>query len=75
MRLEDHVASLNRRRDHLLAVNARLSVPLTLQPNPVAFTGNTNSFVDRATAGNHQSISIRPRESKKGQVVWFITIF
>ena len=28
-RLEDHVKSLTARRDHLLAVNARLSVPFS----------------------------------------------
>lgn len=32
MRLEEHVASLLQRRDHLLAVNARLAIPLTGQP-------------------------------------------
>lgn len=29
MRLEDHVNNLLQRRDHLLAVNARLAIPLT----------------------------------------------
>ncbi|CAH1968017.1 unnamed protein product [Acanthoscelides obtectus] len=32
LRLEDHVSSLLQRRDHLLAVNARLAIPLTGQP-------------------------------------------
>uniref|UniRef100_A0AAR5P8A4 PHD-type domain-containing protein n=1 Tax=Dendroctonus ponderosae TaxID=77166 RepID=A0AAR5P8A4_DENPD len=32
VRLEDHVSSLLQRRDHLLAVNARLAIPLTGQP-------------------------------------------
>lgn len=32
MQLEDQVAGLIQRRDHLLAVNARLTVPLNLQP-------------------------------------------
>lgn len=31
LRLEEHVASLQQRRDHLLAVNARLAIPLTGQ--------------------------------------------
>lgn len=31
-RLEEHVSSLLQRRDHLLAVNARLAIPLTGQP-------------------------------------------
>lgn len=35
LRLEEHVNSLLQRRDHLLAVNARLAIPLTNQ-NPVA---------------------------------------
>lgn len=33
LRLEEHVNSLLQRRDHLLAVNARLAIPLTTQPN------------------------------------------
>ncbi|XP_019874241.1 protein AF-10-like isoform X1 [Aethina tumida] len=33
LRLEEHVSSLLQRRDHLLAVNARLAIPLTGQPN------------------------------------------
>ncbi|GLH06535.1 PHD finger protein rhinoceros [Gryllus bimaculatus] len=32
LRLEEHVNSLLQRRDHLLAVNARLAIPLTSQP-------------------------------------------
>ncbi|XP_067006613.2 protein AF-10 isoform X9 [Anabrus simplex] len=32
MRLEEHVSSLLQRRDHLLAVNARLAIPLSSQP-------------------------------------------
>ncbi|XP_021930194.1 protein AF-10 isoform X2 [Zootermopsis nevadensis] len=35
LRLEEHVNSLLQRRDHLLAVNARLAIPLTTQPAPV----------------------------------------
>lgn len=31
-RLEDHINSLVSRRDHLLAVNARLAIPLGQQP-------------------------------------------
>ncbi|XP_050597443.1 protein AF-10-like isoform X2 [Bombus affinis] len=33
LRLEEHVNSLLQRRDHLLAVNARLAIPLTSQPS------------------------------------------
>ena len=32
LRLEEHVNSLLQRRDHLLAVNARLAIPLTGPP-------------------------------------------
>lgn len=32
LRLEEHVSSLLQRRDHLLAVNARLAIPLASQP-------------------------------------------
>lgn len=44
VRLEDHVSSLVQRRDHLLAVNARLAIPLTGQPAPNPHTG-TKKFV------------------------------
>lgn len=50
MRLEDHVANLNRRRDHLLAVNARLSVPL--QSNQMTYASNVGTTPDRSTPGN-----------------------
>lgn len=33
VRLEDHVTNLIARRDHLLAVNARLAIPLTSAPH------------------------------------------
>lgn len=33
LRLEEHVNNLLQRRDHLLAVNARLAIPLTTQPS------------------------------------------
>lgn len=32
LRLVEHLSSLVQRRDHLLAVNARLAIPLTGQP-------------------------------------------
>ena len=51
MRLEDHVASLNRRREHLLAVNARLSIPLSVQPSSHSYSGNSASLSDRSTPG------------------------
>lgn len=34
LRLEEHVSALLQRRDHLLAVNARLAIPLTGPPVP-----------------------------------------
>ncbi|XP_030747979.1 protein AF-10 isoform X3 [Sitophilus oryzae] len=40
-RLEEHVSSLIQRRDHLLAVNARLAIPLTGQPS-IAQTQQTS---------------------------------
>ncbi len=49
MRLEDHVANLHRRRDHLLAVNARLSVPL--QSSQMAFATTVANTPDRSTPG------------------------
>ncbi|XP_050309495.1 protein AF-10 isoform X2 [Anthonomus grandis grandis] len=35
LRLEEHVNNLVQRRDHLLAVNARLAIPLTGQPTSI----------------------------------------
>ena len=42
LRLDEHVNSLLQRRDHLLAVNARLAIPLTTQPS--AHPGNLSHF-------------------------------
>lgn len=44
IRLEEHVNNLIARRDHLLAVNARLTVPL----NQVAQVPNQNSGKDNS---------------------------
>ena len=49
MRLENHVAYLHRRRDHLLAVNARLSVPLT--SSQMAYAAAAANTPDRSTPG------------------------
>ncbi|KAK4023002.1 hypothetical protein OUZ56_008442 [Daphnia magna] len=54
MRLEDHVANLNRRRDHLLAVNARLSVPL--QSNQMTYASNVGTTPDRSTPGSGHAV-------------------
>lgn len=43
IRLEEHVNNLIARRDHLLAVNARLTVPL----NQVSQVPNQNSGMNR----------------------------
>ncbi|KAK4878915.1 hypothetical protein RN001_007061 [Aquatica leii] len=46
LRLEEHVSSLLQRRDHLLAVNARLAIPLTGQP---AAQQGTHSHTEQDT--------------------------
>lgn len=43
LRLEEHVNSLIQRRDHLLAVNARLAIPLT-QQQPITSQTHTSKF-------------------------------
>lgn len=53
MRLENHVANLHRRRDHLLAVNARLSVPLT--SSQMAYAATAANTPDRSTPGKRFS--------------------
>ncbi|KAK0176699.1 hypothetical protein PV328_000812 [Microctonus aethiopoides] len=52
LRLEEHVNSLLQRRDHLLAVNARLAIPLTTQPNT-----HTVNNIHPAVNQSHQNIS------------------
>ena len=64
MRLEDHVASLNRRREHLLAVNARLSVPLALHPSQPCQSGSNISVPDRSTPGRHRLLKINWNDVK-----------
>lgn len=39
VRLEEHVSSLIARRDHLLAVNARLAIPLNASANTTQSQG------------------------------------
>ncbi|CAH1113743.1 unnamed protein product [Psylliodes chrysocephalus] len=43
LRLEEHVSSLLQRRDHLLAVNARLAIPLTGQPAAAPLSSHPHS--------------------------------
>ncbi|XP_068632703.1 protein AF-10-like isoform X2 [Battus philenor] len=61
VRLEEHVGNLLQRRDHLLAVNARLAIPLTTvtagPPEPVRCSRENGSQV-RATPG-----PVRPNET------------
>lgn len=45
-RLEEHVANLIARRDHLLAVNARLSIPLGNTPTGTSNQGNRSNTND-----------------------------
>lgn len=55
-RLEDHINSLVSRRDHLLAVNARLAIPLgQQQPQPAPSKNNINIFM--SSHPNKQIIS------------------
>ena len=58
MRLEDQVADLKGRRDRLLLVQARLSVPLAVQSSHMAFTSSGANSLDRSTPGKHFYISI-----------------
>ncbi|XP_067217245.1 protein AF-10-like isoform X2 [Linepithema humile] len=56
LRLEEHVNNLLQRRDHLLAVNARLAIPLTTQPsshpaNNVHPTVNPHSNISEVPPG------------------------
>lgn len=56
-RLEEHVSSLLQRRDHLLAVNARLAIPLTGQPvTPQSSHTHTVNNIHPAVAGNHGEV-------------------
>lgn len=51
LRLEEHVNSLLQRRDHLLAVNARLAIPLTTQPS--THPGNLFHFSVFISSNHH----------------------
>ncbi|XP_044752484.1 protein AF-10 isoform X2 [Coccinella septempunctata] len=57
LRLEEHVSSLLQRRDHLLAVNARLAIPLTGQPaTPQTTHPHTVNNIHPAVAAGHSDI-------------------
>ncbi|KAL3283109.1 hypothetical protein HHI36_006267 [Cryptolaemus montrouzieri] len=57
LRLEEHVSSLLQRRDHLLAVNARLAIPLTGQPaTPQSSHPHTVNNIHPAVAPGHSDI-------------------
>lgn len=53
-RLEEHIATLTARRDHLLAVHARLHLPLTPVSNPTS-QQNAGSQGTSPESGNHRS--------------------
>ncbi|XP_060517755.1 protein AF-10 [Cylas formicarius] len=64
LRLEEHVSSLLQRRDHLLAVNARLAIPLTGQPaTPQPSHPHTVNNIHPNIAVNHVDISRPPRHN------------
>ncbi|KAK6622126.1 hypothetical protein RUM44_001933 [Polyplax serrata] len=75
LKLEEHVNSLLQRRDHLLAVNARLAVPLNTQPTPVSQTTtnpqNSNTSQQNANINRQQFIGLEnglPSESSQNFV-------
>ncbi|XP_017770719.1 PREDICTED: protein AF-10 isoform X2 [Nicrophorus vespilloides] len=58
LRLEEHVSSLLQRRDHLLAVNARLAIPLTGPPAaPQTSHPHTVNNIHPAVASTHADTS------------------
>ncbi|KAJ8951910.1 hypothetical protein NQ318_019889 [Aromia moschata] len=62
LRLEEHVGSLLQRRDHLLAVNARLAIPLTGQPaTPQSSHPHTVNNIHPSVVASHGDI---PRTSR-----------
>ncbi|KAG5880655.1 hypothetical protein JTB14_022819 [Gonioctena quinquepunctata] len=63
LRLEEHVGSLLQRRDHLLAVNARLAIPLTGQPAAAPLSTNTHPVnnIHPTVAASHGDV---PRPSR-----------
>ncbi|XP_065172162.1 protein AF-10 isoform X1 [Atheta coriaria] len=60
LRLEEHVNSLLQRRDHLLAVNARLAIPLTPPATPQSNHPHTVNNIHPAVSHSEAS---RPRHS------------
>ncbi|CAG9863164.1 unnamed protein product [Phyllotreta striolata] len=63
LRLEEHVSSLIQRRDHLLAVNARLAIPLTGQPAAAPLSSHPHSVnnIHPSVAAVHGEV---PRSSR-----------
>ncbi|XP_074025329.1 coiled coil domain containing protein Alhambra isoform X7 [Leptinotarsa decemlineata] len=63
LRLEEHVSSLLQRRDHLLAVNARLAIPLTGQPAaaPLSTHPHPVNNIHPTVAASHGDV---PRPSR-----------
>ncbi|KAF7285019.1 hypothetical protein GWI33_012333 [Rhynchophorus ferrugineus] len=67
LRLEEHVSTLIQRRDHLLAVNARLAIPLTGQPTvsqpPPPTHPHTVNNIHPSVTMNHADMSRSSRHS------------
>ncbi|CAG9138353.1 unnamed protein product [Plutella xylostella] len=66
VRLEEHVGSLLQRRDHLLAVNARLAIPLTLHPMAVSAAPAESSG---ARGGRENGAPLRPPPPPRPETV------
>ncbi|XP_008193239.1 protein AF-10 isoform X2 [Tribolium castaneum] len=67
LRLEEHVSSLLQRRDHLLAVNARLAIPLTGQPaTPQSSHAHTVNNIHPAVGASHGDVPRSGRHSGNG---------
>ncbi|XP_068905418.1 protein AF-10-like isoform X3 [Tenebrio molitor] len=67
LRLEEHVSSLLQRRDHLLAVNARLAIPLTGQPaTPQSSHSHTVNNIHPAVGASHGDVPRSSRHSGSG---------
>ncbi|XP_049843984.1 protein AF-17-like [Schistocerca gregaria] len=71
LRLEEHVSSLLQRRDHLLAVNARLAIPLASQPpaqvNNVHPQHGGAAGATPAVAPRHNNSYLAPQHSHHHQ--------
>ena len=74
-RLEEHIAALTARRDHLLAVNARLSLPLTPVTTPQTTPHSQTTSPDTGSTHSNRSPRInnyQPPEGVIPQVVFIV---